>query len=143
MTVSVPSEAIERRWHVVDAGGKVLGRVASQVAAVLRGKHKPIFSPHVDAGDFVIVINAAKVRLTGRKLEGKIYYRHTGYPGSVRETTAAEMLEKHPERVLEKAVRGMLPKNALGRRMLRKLKIYTDGEHPHAAQKPEALEIRV
>ena len=143
MTVSVPSEAIERRWHVVDAGGKVLGRVASQVAAVLRGKHKPIFSPHVDAGDFVIVINAAKVRLTGRKLEGKIYYRHTGYPGSVRETTAAEMLEKHPERVLEKAVRGMLPKNALGRRMLRKLKIYTDGDHPHAAQKPEALEIRV
>ena len=143
MTVSVPSEAIERRWHVVDAGGQVLGRLASQVAHLLRGKHKPVFSPHVDAGDFVIVINAAKVRLTGRKLEGKIYYRHTGYPGSVRETTAAEMLEKHPERVLEKAVRGMLPKNALGRKMLRKLKVYSDADHPHAAQKPEALEIRV
>ena len=143
MTVSVPSEAIERRWHVVDAGGQVLGRLASQIAHVLRGKHKPVFSPHVDAGDFVIVINAAKVRLTGRKLENKIYYRHSGYPGSVRETTAAEMLEKHPERVIEKAVRGMLPKNSLGRNMLRKLKVYTDGNHPHAAQKPEALEIRV
>ena len=143
MTVSVPTEAIEHRWHVVDAQGKVLGRLASQIAHVLRGKHKPVFSPHVDAGDFVIVINAAKVKLTGRKLENKIYYRHTGYPGSVRETTAAEMLEKHPERVIEKAVRGMLPKNALGRNMLRKLKVYTDGDHPHAAQKPEALEIRV
>jgi large subunit ribosomal protein L13 len=143
MTVSVPSEAIERRWHVVDAGGQVLGRLASQVAHLLRGKHKPVFSPHVDAGDFVIVINAAKVRLTGRKLEGKIYYRHTGYPGSVREMTAAELLEKHPERMIEKAVRGMLPKNALGRRMLRKLKVYSEAEHPHAAQKPEALEIHV
>lgn len=143
MTVSVPSEAIERRWHVVDAGGKVLGRLASQIAHVLRGKHKPVYSPHVDAGDFVIVINAAQVRLTGRKLEGKVYYRHTGYPGSVRETTAGEMLEKHPERVIEKAVRGMLPKNALGRRMLRKLKVYSDADHPHTAQKPEALEIRV
>jgi large subunit ribosomal protein L13 len=143
MTVSVPSEAIERRWHVVDAEGKVLGRLSSQIAHLLRGKHKPVFSPHVDAGDFVIVINAAKIRLTGRKLEGKIYYRHTGYPGSVREMTAGELLEKHPERVIEKAVRGMLPKNALGRRMLRKLKVYTDGAHPHAAQKPEALEIHV
>jgi large subunit ribosomal protein L13 len=143
MTVSVPSEAIERRWHVVDAGGKVLGRLASQIAHVLRGKHKPVYSPHVDAGDFVIVINAASVRLTGRKLEGKVYYRHTGYPGSVRETTAGEMLQKHPERVIEKAVRGMLPKNALGRRMLRKLKVYSDADHPHTAQKPEALEIRV
>lgn len=143
MTVSVPSEAIERRWHVVDAGGQVLGRIASQIAHVLRGKHKPVFSPHVDAGDFVIVINAAKVKLTGRKLEGKIYYRHTGYPGSIRETTAAELLEKHPERMIERAVRGMLPKNALGRKMLRKLKVYTDADHPHAAQKPEALEIRV
>jgi large subunit ribosomal protein L13 len=143
MTVSVPSEAIERRWHVVDAGGKVLGRLASQVATVLRGKHKPVFSPHVDAGDFVIVINAAKVRLTGRKLDDKIYYRHTGYTGHLREMTAGEMLQKHPERVIEKAVRGMLPKNALGRHMLRKLKIYTDDKHPHEAQKPEALEIRV
>jgi large subunit ribosomal protein L13 len=143
MTVSVPSEAIERRWHVVDAGGKVLGRLASQIAHVLRGKHKPVFSPHVDAGDFVIVINAAKIRLTGRKLEGKIYYRHTGYPGGIRQMTAGELLEKHPERMIEKAVRGMLPKNALGRHMLRKLKVYTDGDHPHAAQKPEALEIRV
>ncbi len=143
MTVSVPSEAIERHWHVVDAGGKVLGRLASQIAHVLRGKHKPVYSPHVDAGDFVIVINAARIRLTGRKLEGKVYYRHSGYPGSVRETTAGEMLEKHPERVIEKAVRGMLPKNALGRRMLRKLKVYSDADHPHSAQKPEALEIRV
>lgn len=143
MTVSVPSEAIERRWHVVDAGGQVLGRLASQVAHVLRGKHKPVYSPHVDAGDFVIVINAARIRLTGRKLEGKVYYRHSGYPGSVRETTAGEMLEKHPERVIEKAVRGMLPKNALGRRMLRKLKVYSDADHPHSAQKPAALEIGV
>ena len=143
MTVSVPTEAIERRWHVVDAGGKVLGRLASEVASLLRGKHKPVYSPHVDAGDFVIVINAAQVKLTGRKLEDKIYYRHSGYPGSLREVTAGELLEKHPDRVIEKAVRGMLPKTALGRRMLRKLKIYADANHPHSAQKPETLEIHV
>jgi large subunit ribosomal protein L13 len=143
MTVSVPTEAIERRWHVVDAGGQVLGRIASQVAHVLRGKHKPVYSPHVDAGDFVIVINAAQVRVTGRKREGKIYYRHTGYPGGVRQITAGELLDTRPDRAIEMAVRGMLPKTALGRRMLRKLKVYTAADHPHAAQKPEPLEIRV
>jgi large subunit ribosomal protein L13 len=143
MTVSVPTEAIERRWLVVDAGGQVLGRIASQVAHVLRGKHKPVYSPHVDAGDFVIVINAAQVRVTGRKREGKIYYRHTGYPGGVRQITAGELLDTRPDRAIEMAVRGMLPKTPLGRRMLRKLKVYTAADHPHAAQKPEPLEIRV
>jgi len=119
----------------------VLGRVATRVASVLRGKHSPSFAPHVDAGDFVIVINAADVRLTGRKLEDKVYHRHTGYPGGVRSVTAQEMLQKHPERVIRKAVEGMLPRNRLGRRLAGKLKVYPGAEHPHAAQQPEPLTL--
>jgi large subunit ribosomal protein L13 len=126
---------------LIDAKGKVLGRLASQVAIILRGKHKPTFTPHVDCGDFVVVVNAAEVELTGRKRENKVYYRYTGYPGGIRSVTAGRLLETRPERVIESAVRGMLPKGPLGRRMLRKLKVYARAEHPHAAQKPERLEI--
>jgi large subunit ribosomal protein L13 len=135
-------EDIERAWFVVDATDRVMGRVAAQVASVLRGKHKASFTPHLDAGDFVIIINAAKTRLTGRKLDQKVYYRNTGYPGGIREITARRMLETHPERMLEGAIRGMLPKNPLGRRMFKKLKVYADANHPHAAQKPQPLEVR-
>jgi large subunit ribosomal protein L13 len=126
----------------VDAEVRVLGRLASEVATVLRGKHKPTFTPHVDDGDFVIVVNASKVKLTGRKLEDKVYYHHTGYPGGIKGITAGRLLESKPERVIEHAVRGMLPKGPLGRRMLRKLKVYGGPEHPHAAQRPEPREIR-
>ncbi len=138
-----PREAeIVRRWFTVDADGRVLGRLASQVAAVLRGKHKVIFTPHLDTGDFVIVVNASKVRLTGRKLEQKVYRHFTGYPGGLREITAGKLLQTRPERAIESAVRRMLPGGPLGRRMLRKLKVYAGAEHPHAAQKPESLEVR-
>jgi large subunit ribosomal protein L13 len=130
-----------RRWYLADADGKVLGRLASRVASVLRGKENPGFSPHVDAGDFVVVVNAAKVRLTGAKLTDKIYHRHTGWPGGVRRTSAARLMEERPERVLRSAVVGMLPKNRLGRRLATKLKIYRGADHPHAAQKPEALSL--
>lgn len=140
-TFQAKKEDLDRKWYVVDAAGKTLGRLASQVAAVLRGKHKPTFTPHVDTGDYVIVINAEKVRLTGRKLQKKIYYRHSGYPGRLKQRTAAEMLERHPERVIELAVWGMLPHNRLGRRQIRKLKVYKGGTHPHAAQQPEVLEV--
>jgi large subunit ribosomal protein L13 len=133
---------IERRWFTVDADGRVLGRMASQVAAVLRGKHKPIFTPHLDTGDFVIVTNAAKVRLTGRKLERKVYRHFTGYPGGLREITAGKLLRTRPERVIEAAVRRMLPSGPLGRHMLRKLKVYAGAEHPHSAQRPAPLEVR-
>jgi large subunit ribosomal protein L13 len=135
-----PSE-VQRQWFVVDAQGKVLGRLASRIAAILRGKHKPTFTPHVDGGDFVVVVNAEKVRLTGRKLQEKVYYWHTGYPGGIKSATAAQMLERKPEWVIQKAVQRMLPKNPLGRRMLRKLKVYRGPEHPHAAQQPKALEL--
>ena len=141
-TQSARPADVERAWYVVDAGGKVLGRVATQVATVLRGKHKPIFTPHVDTGDFVIVINAGGVELTGRKRENKIYYRHTGYTGGIRQVTAGRLLETHPERVFEAAVRGMLPRGPLGRRMFKKLKVYGGPKHPHAAQKPEPMEIQ-
>ena len=140
-TRSTRPQDVERAWLLIDAKGKVLGRLASQVAIILRGKHKPIFTPHVDCGDFVVVVNAAEVELTGRKRENKVYYRYTGYPGGVRSVTAGRLLETRPERVIESAVRGMLPKGPLGRRMLRKLKVYARAEHPHAAQKPERLEI--
>jgi large subunit ribosomal protein L13 len=130
-----------RRWFIVDADARVVGRVATQVANILRGKHKPTFTPHVDCGDFVVVVNAAKVRLTGAKLNDKIYHRHTGYPGGVRRTTASRMLNERPERVLRSAVVGMLPKNRLGRRLATKLKIYRGADHPHAAQKPQALSV--
>lgn len=133
--------SVEREWYVVDAGGKTLGRLASQVAAVLRGKHKPQFSPAVNAGDYVIIINAEKIRVTGRKLEQKIYYRHSGYPGGLREITLADQLERHPTRVIKLAVRGMLPRNRLGRKQLKGLKVYAGSEHPHQAQQPKRLEL--
>jgi large subunit ribosomal protein L13 len=132
---------VERRWYVVDAADQVLGRLATRVATVLKGKHKPTYTPHVDDGDFVIIVNADRVVLTGRKLEQKTYYRHSGYPGSIRSVTAGRLLETHPERVMEAAIRGMLPKNPLGRRMLRKLKVYAGPDHPHASQQPQPLEI--
>ena len=134
---------IERKWYVVDAEGKTLGRLAAEVAKVLRGKHKPTFTPHADTGDHVIVVNAEKVRVTGKKLLQKEYFRHSGYPGGARFTTLAMMLEKHPERVIEMAVKGMLPKNKLGAQQYRKLNVYAGAEHPHAAQKPEVLELDI
>lgn len=136
-----PNE-VERKWYVVDAEGQTLGRLASQVASVLRGKNKPEFTPHVDTGDFVVIINADKVKLTGKKLSNKMYYFHSLYPGGLKKFTASEMLAKKPERVLELAVKGMLPKNRLGRTLGTKLKVYAGSEHPHQAQQPEVLEIR-
>ena len=130
---------IERQWFVVDAEGKTLGRLASQIAHVLRGKHKPTYSPHMDLGDHIVVINAEKIRVTGRKAERKVYYRHTGYPGGLRTTTYEDMLGKHPERILRIAVKGMLPNNILGRQMFKKLRVYAGPEHEHAAQQPQAL----
>jgi large subunit ribosomal protein L13 len=130
-----------RRWFIVDADARIVGRIATQIANVLRGKHKPTFTPHVDTGDFVVVVNASKVRLTGAKLTDKIYHRHTGYPGGVRRASAARLMNERPERVLRSAIVGMLPKNRLGRRLATKLKIYRGAEHPHAAQKPEALSL--
>jgi large subunit ribosomal protein L13 len=134
---------IERKWYVVDAEGKTLGRLAAEVAKVLRGKHKPTFTPHVDTGDHVIIVNADKVALTGKKLIQKTYFRHSGYVGGTTFVTAGKMLADKPERVLELAIRGMLPKNRLGRQMYRKLQVYRGAEHPHAAQLPEVLEINV
>ena len=132
---------IARNWHVIDAEDVILGRLAVAAATLLRGKHKATFAPHVDGGDFVIVINADKVALTGQKREKKIAYRHSGYPGGLRSTPYSELLEKFPERAVEKAVRGMLPKNSLGRTQLKKLKVYAGGEHPHQAQQPTVFEI--
>ena len=141
-TYSPKGNDITRQWHVIDASDVVLGRLASQVAVLLRGKHKPIFAPHVDTGDFVIVINADKVALSGNKLEQKRAYRHSGYPGGMRSRSYGELMEKHPERVVEKAIRGMLPKNSLGRQTLRKLKVYAGPNHPHQAQQPVPFEIK-
>lgn len=141
-TVSAKNEEIVRKWYVVDAKNAVLGRVASQVAAVLKGKHKPIYTPHVDTGDFVVIINAEKVQLTGNKREEKTYYHHTGYPGGLKSITADKLLQKNPEEVLTIAIKGMLPKNPLGRQMVTKLKVYAGAAHPHEAQKPEVLEIK-
>lgn len=135
------SEDIKRDWWVVDAAGKNLGRLASRIAYILRGKHKPIYSPHLDAGDYVIVINAERVTVTGRKLDQKVYYRHSGYLGGLKAVTLRQQLGRHPTRVLRTAVRGMLPKNRLGRKMLKKLKIYAGSEHPHHAQQPKPLEL--
>lgn len=134
-------QEVSRKWYVVDAAGKTLGRLASQVAKILQGKHKPEYTPYVDTGDHVIVINAAKVRLTGKKLDQKIFYRHTGYPRGLRAMTYRQFLATRPERVIEKAVKGMLPKGSLGRSMYRKLRVYAGVEHPHQAQNPEALSI--
>jgi large subunit ribosomal protein L13 len=131
----------QRRWYVVDAQGKILGRMATEIAKVLRGKHKPVFTPNVDAGDFVIVVNARGVKLSGKKLDKKIYYRHTEYPGGIRERTAAKMLAEKPEELVRLAVKGMLPKNRLSRKLVTKLKVYPDAQHPHDAQKPQPLVI--
>jgi large subunit ribosomal protein L13 len=132
---------VDRAWHVVDAESKVLGRLATRVADVLRGKHKPIFTPYVDAGDFVVVINAEKVHLTGTKMENKKYYRHSGYPGGLKVTTPAELLRKNPEAIIMNAVKGMLPKTKLGRQQLKKLKVYAGKDHPHQAQQPNELKV--
>ena len=140
-TYHTPVTEIERKWFIVDAENKVLGRLASEIAIRLRGKHKPNFSTHMDVGDFIVVVNAEKVKLTGKKLDDKIYYRHSGWIGGLTETTAREMLVKKPTELLKSAVKGMLTKNSLGRKQLKKLKIYTGGEHPHAAQQPEMLEV--
>ena len=134
-------EEIERKWYVVDAEGKVLGRLASEVASILRGKHKPIYTPHVDTGDFVIVINADKIKLTGKKLEQKEYKYHTGYPGGLKSISYKQIMEKNPERAIELAVKGMMPKNKLGRQMYKKLRVYSGPEHNHQAQKPEPYEF--
>ena len=135
-------DKIDRKWYVVDAEGCTLGRLASEVANVLRGKNKPIYTPHVDCGDYVIVVNADKIKVTGKKLDQKIYYRHSEYVGGMKETTLRELLAKKPERVIELAVKGMLPKGPLGRDMYRKLHVYAGAEHTHAAQKPEVMEIK-
>jgi large subunit ribosomal protein L13 len=132
---------VEKNWYVIDATDVVLGRLATHVATLLRGKHKPSFAPHVDNGDFVIVINAEKVALTGSKLDDKLAYRHSGYPGGLKAMSYAQLLERFPERAIEKAVRGMVPKTTLGREQLKKLKVYAGPEHPHAAQQPQAFEI--
>jgi len=140
-TFSPKASDIQRQWHVVDASDVVLGRLASQVAVLLRGKHKPIFAPHMDTGDFVIVVNAEKVALSGSKLDHKHVYRHSGYPGGLTAVAYRDLLAKHPEQAVERAVKGMLPKNSLGRQMLRKLKVYAGPEHPHQAQRPAPFEI--
>jgi large subunit ribosomal protein L13 len=131
----------QRDWYVVDAQGKTLGRLATQIADALRGKRKPEYTPHCDTGDFVVVVNAEKVRVTGSKTRDKLYYRHSGYPGGLRSRTLGDMLERQPEEVIRKAVKGMLPRNRLGRQQLRKLKVYAGPEHPHEAQKPEKMEV--
>jgi large subunit ribosomal protein L13 len=138
--VTKPAE-VERAWFVVDAEGQTLGRLATTVATVLRGKHKPIYSPSVDCGDYVIVVNADKVAVTGKRLEQKRYYRHSLYIGGLKEISLRDQMQQHPERVIESAVRGMLPKNALGRKMFKKLKVYAGGEHPHSAQMPQPMEL--
>jgi len=140
-TYSAKPTDIERTWYVVDATDQTLGRLATRIASILKGKHKPIYTPHMDVGDFVIVVNADKVHVTGRKMEQKVYYRHSGYPGGLSEISLRDQLVKHPTRVVERAVWGMLPKNALGRQMYRKLKVYAGPDHPHAAQQPEVLEV--
>ncbi|MGC4378216.1 50S ribosomal protein L13 [Fictibacillus sp. Mic-4] len=141
-TFMAKPQDVERKWYVIDAEGKTLGRLASEVASILRGKHKPTFTPHVDTGDHVIIINAEKIHLTGKKLTDKIYYRHTGHPGGLRTRTALEMRTTRPVQMLELAVKGMLPKNSLGRQMFKKLHVYAGAEHPHQAQQPENYELR-
>jgi len=136
------AQNIERKWYVVDAEGKTLGRLATEVAAILRGKHKPTFTPHVDTGDHVIILNASKIQLTGNKLHDKIYYRHSMHPGGLKSRTALEMRTNYSERMLELAIKGMLPKNSLGRQIFRKLHVYAGSEHPHQAQQPEVYELR-
>ncbi len=140
-TFSAKAEEINREWFLIDAEGKTLGRMASEIALRLRGKHKPEFTPHVDTGDYIVVVNAEKIAVTGNKLNDKMYHHHTGYVGNLKSINLKDLLDKHPERVIEKAVKGMLPKNTLGRQMYRKLKVYAGPEHPHAAQEPKTLEV--
>ena len=140
-TFTAKSETVQRDWYLVDASGKTLGRLASELARRLRGKHKPVYTPHVDTGDYLVVINAEKIAVTGKKLQDKQYHRFTGYIGNLKTETLAEALERHPERVIEIAVKGMLPKGPLGRAMYRKLKVYAGSNHPHAAQQPQVLDI--
>jgi len=140
-TISAKKETVRRDWFVVDATDKVLGRIATGIANRLRGKHKPEYTPHVDTGDYIVVVNADKVRVTGNKVTDKIYFRHTGYPGGIKETSFGKLMETHPERAIEIAVKGMMPRNKLSRAMLDKLKIYAGGEHPHTAQQPKPLEL--
>jgi large subunit ribosomal protein L13 len=134
-------DQIEQKWYVIDAEGQVLGRLAAQVATVLRGKHKPVFTPHLDVGDYVVVVNAEKVRLSGKKFLQKQYFRHSGYPGGETFTSFQRMMDKHPDKVIKLAVKGMLPHNRLGRKLIKKLKVYSGSNHPHEAQKPEALTL--
>lgn len=140
-TFSAKPETVQREWYLVDASGKTLGRLATELARRLRGKHKPVYTPHVDTGDYIIVINAEKIRVTGRKLKDKIYYRHTGYVGNLKAEPLQKLLERAPERAIQLAVKGMLPKNPLGRQMFRKLKVVRGPEHPHQAQQPVVLEL--
>lgn len=140
-TYSAKPETVERDWFLVDADNKVLGRLATEIASRLRGKHKPEYTPHVDTGDYIVVVNAEKIAVTGNKFEDKLYHHHTGYPGGLKTASFREMIEKHPTRVIEAAVKGMLPKNKLGRAMFKKLKVYAGEEHSHGAQQPQPLEI--
>ena len=140
-TYIAKSETVQRDWYLVDASGKTLGRLAAELAHRLRGKHKPVYTPHVDTGDYLVVVNAEKIAVTGKKLQDKMYHRFTGYIGNLKSETLAQALERHPERVIEIAVKGMLPKNTLGREMYRKLKVYAGPNHPHAAQQPQVLDI--
>ena len=140
-TYSPKENELKREWFVVDAGGKILGRLAAKLAHHLRGKHKPEFAPHMDNGDFLVVVNAAKIAVTGKKLDQKMYYKHTNYPGGLKERTLRQMLEKKPEEVIRAAVKGMLPKNRLARRLLNKLKVYAGAEHPHTSQQPKPLDL--
>jgi len=140
-TMSIKPEFVKRDWYIIDAEGKTLGRMAAEIAIRLRGKHKAEYTPHVDTGDYIIVINAEKVRVTGNKAKDKIYHRHTGYPGGLKSISFAKLIEKAPERVIQNAVKGMLPKGPLGRAMFRKLKVYADATHPHAAQQPQLLTL--
>jgi len=140
-TLSASNKDFIKKWHIVDADGMVVGRLAVRIATLLRGKNKPVFTPHVDTGDFVIVVNANKIRFTGNKLEKKIYYRHSGYPGGLKKETARNIMKNSPEEIIMSAVRGMLPKNRLGRQQLKKLKVYSGSEHPHKAQNPEKLSL--
>jgi large subunit ribosomal protein L13 len=140
-TISAKAETVQRDWYVIDAEGQTLGRLATEVARRLRGKHKTEYTPHVDTGDYIVVVNAGKVKVTGRKASDKMYYRHTGHPGGLKEANFTQMIERAPEKVIELAVKGMLPRNSLGRAMYRKLKVYAGQEHPHDAQQPETLTL--
>lgn len=140
-TYNATAQNVEREWFIIDAEGQTLGRLSTEVAHRLRGKHKPVYTPHVDTGDYIVIVNAEKIRVTGRKLQDKMYYHHTGYIGNLKSTSLGKLLQEHPTRAIEKAVKGMLPKNSLGRAMFKKLKVFAGPEHPHAAQQPKELKL--